>query len=310
MASLHALADTMTQAAAVERRKGITWALMGALGGAVFVIPWKLASEVGQPAHSALILLFSAAIANTAFVAWQRISSQRSNFRIARVELAVAVLLATFTLFGNLASARAIQVLSPALLNVLLRTEVLIIATLAWLLLGERVERRFWIGAAIAALGLVVLQGPLDAIRSQGLFGVGTGMALLAAACFSSLSVLTRYFIHRIDPVMVNALRLWLAVALWFVFNSRPDFSNLPSEQIAYAGLAALAGPFFARLCLMISARHVEARVTALANLTTPAMTLLFAFVLLSDWPQTHQLIGGAIMISGIAIPMLRRRRR
>lgn len=282
---------------------------MGALGGAIFVIPWKLASEVGQPAHSALILLFSAAIANTALVALQRILWQRSSFQITCVELAVAALLAIFTLFGNLASARAIQVLSPALLNVLLRTEVLIVAIFAWLLLGERVERRFWIGAATAVLGLVVLQGPQDVTRSLGQFGAGTGMALFAAACFSSMALLTRYFIHRIDPVIANALRLWLAVALWFVFNSRPDFSNIPSEQVAYAGLAALAGPFFARICLMLSARHVEARVTALANLTTPAMTLLFAFVLLADWPQTHQLIGGAIMLSGIAIPMLRRHR-
>jgi drug/metabolite transporter (DMT)-like permease len=84
---------------------------------------------------------------------------------------------------------------------------------------------------------------------------------------------------------------------------------EIPSSQILYAGLAALAGPFLGRLCLMISARYVEARVTTLANLTAPAMTLVFAWLLLSDWPAPHQLIGGAIMIAGISIPLLRPRR-
>ena len=56
----------------------------------------------------------------------------------------------------------------------------------------------------------------------------------------------------------------------------------------------------------MISARHIEARVTTLATLSTPVLTLLPAFVLLNDWPQAHELIGGAIMIAGISIPVLR----
>ena len=135
-------------------------------------------------------------------------------------------------------------------------------------------------------------------------------MALLAATCFSLMAVTTRRFIHRIDPVVVNAVRLWFAVALWFVFNPRPIFAQIPSEQILYAGLAALLGPFFARICLMISARHVEARVTALVNLTGPELTLVLAFFILSDWPKPHELVGGAIVVSGIAVPMIGRRKR
>jgi len=162
----------------------------------------------------------------------------------------------------------------------------------------------------MAVVGLVVLQGPVSAHWVGDLFSGGTGMAFVAAACFSLMAVVTRHFIHQIDPVVVNAARLWLAVALWFVFNPWPVFSQIPSEQILYAGLAALLGPFFARLCLMLSARHVEARVTALVNLTAPALTLVLAFFILSDWPEPHELVGGAIVVSGIAIPMIGRRKR
>jgi drug/metabolite transporter (DMT)-like permease len=294
-------------APSANRRLGLTWALMGAAGSAFFVIPWKLAGEAGESAHSALILLFVAALANTGLVVLQRVRSQSRRFSISAFDLRVAALLATVTLFGNLASARAIQDLSPALLNVLLRAEVLLVAVFAWLLLGERVEKRFWFGALIAIGGLVVLQGPLEDSRTFGLFGTGTGMAMLAAACFSSLALMTRYTIHRIDPILVNALRLWIAVGLWFVFNPTPVFADLPREQILYAALAALAGPFFARLCLMISARHVEARMTVLTNLSSPVLTLGLAYAILSDWPENHQLIGGAIMMAGISLPLLKR---
>jgi len=301
------------------RRRGLAWAFAGAVGGALFVIPWKLANEAGESAHSVLLLLGVSALTNTLLVFWQRRGSGVRGLRLTRTDLGVAGLLAGFTLAGNLASARAIQDLSPALLNVLFRAEVILVALFAWLLLRERVERRYWLGAAIAAVGLVVLQGP-DAIRTStdgfspgrflGLFGKGTGMALGAAACFSMLIVVTRRFIYRIDPVAVNAIRLWLAVALWFAFNAVPEVETLPREQLLFASLAAVSGPFFSRLCLMISARYVEARVSTLASLSAPILTLFFAFALLSDWPRDHELLGGALMIAGISIPLLRPRRK
>jgi drug/metabolite transporter (DMT)-like permease len=270
------------------------------------VIPWKLANEIGNPSHSVLLLLGVAAIGNTALVVGQRFSSGRTGFRVSRMDLAVAAVLAVFTLLGNLASAHAIQDLSPALLNVLLRADVIFVAIFGWLLLGERVELRFWVGLSIAVLGLVVLQGPIGDAGIMGLIGGGTGMAIAAAACFSSLAIVTRRFIHQIDPVSVNAIRLWFAVALWLSFNPWPRIGEIPREQIVYATMAAIAGPFLGRLALMVSARHLEARVTTLATLTTPALTLILAFVVLSDWPENHELLGGAIMIGGISIPLLR----
>ncbi len=295
---------------AADRRQGLLWALSSAIGGAFMVIPWKRANEVGEPAHAALLLLLVAAIANSAFASAQRWRNGSSGGGIGRTDLAVAALLATFTLAGNLASARAIQQLSPALLNVLLRADVLFVALLGWPFLGERVEARFWLGAAVAVVGLGVLQGPAPLSGGQALLGSGTLMAIGAALCFSGLAVTTRRFIHEIDPVAVNAIRLWLAVGLWFPFYSATGLRSIPASQVLYAGVAALAGPFLGRLALMLSARTLEARVSTLATLTTPILTLLLAFLILSDWPADHELVGGAIMIAGIAIPLLSDRRR
>ncbi len=281
-----------------EQRIGFSWALAATLGVASFVIPWKIAAGLGESTTNTLILLAAAAIFNTLLTA----ARQRSLPRFTRIDLAIATLLAILTLFGNLASATAISTLKPAMLTVMQRSEVIIVALLAWPIIGERVDRRFWFGAAIAAVGLLILNDPFasGAVRASGM-----AWALASAFWFGSMAVVTRKFIHRIDPVSVNALRLWLAVGLWFVWHGTPDaLFEITIPQASYASLAAFCGPFLGRLCMMTSARYVEARYTTLATLAAPPLTLLLGFVILSDLPSTQEIFGGAVMIAGIALPV------
>ena len=116
---------------AAKRRRGFVWALVSAVTGALFIIPWKLANEVGNPVHSVLILLVLAATMNTLTIGGQ-VASGRTRLRVSRTDLLAAAVLASFTLFGNLASARAIQDLSPAVRNVLMRAEVIVGAVLGF----------------------------------------------------------------------------------------------------------------------------------------------------------------------------------
>lgn len=281
-----------------EQRRGFLWALAATLGIASFVIPWKVAAGLGPTSTNTLVLLVAAAIFNSLLT----VAQKRSLPRFSRFDLAVATALAALTLLGNLASANAIAIISPAMLTVTQRSEVILVALLAWPVIGERIERRFWIGAIIAVAGLLILQDPFASgeIRASGM-----AWALASAVWFSSMAVVTRKFIHRIDPVSVNALRLWLSVALWFAWHGVPDvIYEISADQAFYASLAAFFGPFLGRLCLMTSARFVEARYTTLATLAAPPLTLLFGFVLLSDLPSAQEIVGGTVMLLGIALPV------
>ena len=75
--------------------------------------------------------------------------------------------------------------------------------------------------------------------------------------------------------------------------------------QAGYASLAAFFGPFLGRLCLMNAARYLEARVTTLATLAAPPLTLVLGYALLSDLPSAREILGGTIMLAGIAVPLL-----
>jgi drug/metabolite transporter (DMT)-like permease len=251
-------------------------------------------------------LLGFAALLNTVLGLAQLRGGTRTRVALGRYELWIALALAALSLFGNLASATAIQTLSASLLNVLQRGEVLVVALLAWAMLGERVERRYWLGSMIAGVGLVVLRDPFGAGPVDPR---GTGFALLSVLCFSTMAVVTRMAIQRVDPVRVNALRLWMTLPLWFVVAGAPaELASIPRTQLAYAALAAFAGPFAARLCLILSARYVDARVTTLGVLSAPVISLGLELLILGDAPPAHELLGGAIMLAGIAVPLLRRR--
>lgn len=287
------------------RRRGVLWALGAAVGIAGWAIPWKLASAEGEASANALLLLASAAVLNALFNGVQRSVRGTPRRRLGRVEWGLALALAAATLVGNLASAQAIRGLSAALLSVAQRFEIVLVALMAWPLVGERPDRPFWLGTGVAAAGLVLLQAPFDLgdARAQGLAWAGGSVV-----AFSSMAVLTRRFIHRVDPARVNGLRLWLSVGLWFAwYGMPPALLEVTPAQALYTGLAALCGPFAGRLAMMTSARYLEARLTTLATLAAPPLTALLALLVLAETPTLRELCGGLLMLAGIAIPVLAR---
>ncbi len=215
----------------------------------------------------------------------------------------VAVLLGALSLLGNLASATAITSLSPSVLTILLRTDVLVVALLAWMVLRERVDWRFWLGTAIATVGVIVLHDP----RGDAQIDLrGSAFAFGAVVCFSAMAVATRKAIRRIDPVRVNAIRLWVSLPLWILLaGGFGTLGSMAPDQLGWVALAAFTGPFLARLCLNMSSRHIEARVTSLVVLASPLVTIPLDLVFLGHVPALHELLGGAILLSGIAIPLL-----
>ena len=60
---------------------------------------------------------------------------------------------------------------------------------------------------------------------------------------------------------------------------------------------------------MMTSSRYLEARLTTLATLAAPPVTLLLGLFFLAEQPEPRELVGGAVMLLGVAIPVLGHRR-
>jgi drug/metabolite transporter (DMT)-like permease len=148
-------------------------------------------------------------------------------------------------------------------------------------------------------------RAPADARRVDE---VGMTMAVGSAACFAVMSVYTRKYIHRIRPIAVNALRLWISVALWFAVHLRMPKLPMRPEFVAYCALAGAFGPYLSRTALMYALKYISPTRTTLVGLLTPAITIVPAYWVFATTPSARELVGSAIMIAGVAIPVLERR--
>ena len=292
-----------------ELRKGLGWAFYSSAMVAAFMVPWKAATAYGEPRHAVLLLLSSAAFFNSIAALWGLLRGQGRQTQASwRATLLLALVFALLTLLGNTASALSIARISAALLSVVQRCEVILVALLGALLLGERVGASFWLGTALSAVGLWLLKMWSSGSEDFDLAGVLYGLA--GAACFGSMVLLTRRYITRVHLLPFNALRLWLSVVLWFVVEwELPTPEELPPGLMLNAALAGFFGPFLSRIGALVSGRYIPANLPVLASLSSPVLTLVFVFLVLGNLPTRAELLGGAVMLVGISIPVLHRLR-
>jgi drug/metabolite transporter (DMT)-like permease len=285
----------------VSKKSGVIWATLASVLAALFVIPWKLATNAGEVSTVVFVLLLSAAIANS--LIWLATSRSKPISKPTKLELGLSSGLAVLTLLGNLASAKAIVHLTPASLNTFLRAEVIIISLLAMIFLKEAIERRFYLGLVVVGVGFYIMT-PNHSLGDD--WSVGVGFALIAASMFSGMALLARKYVRQIDAVLVNGLRLWISVAFWFLANWRiPGVAEFNTSLVLFAAIAAVLGPVLARMCFMFSSAHIEVRKSALIAMTSPALALGFGYIFLDDIPDNLEMLGGAIMLFGISFTLL-----
>jgi len=288
-----------------DARKGTLLAASSALLAASFFIPYKAATGHGAADYVVIALLAPAAVLNSLTTLWL----QRRQLRLARIDVGVAALLGLLTISGNVCMTEALARLDAGITSVLIQTQVFFVAAAGWLLLREHITARFAMGAAIAIGGFAVMRAPAEGQRLVST--TGTLLALGAALSFALMHVTTRKFIDRIQPVTVNALRLWIAVAILLALPGRAaGVLELPASVWGLTVAAAFFGPYCARLCIMFAVKYVAASHAALFGLLVPVFAFLLEMVVLGAVPSAVEVAGGAVILAGIALPVVQLARR
>lgn len=281
--------------------------LVAILCSAGFMIPWKLAAGLGGSTDMVFILCFVAAIFNT--VTLFAYGGKSELFaKPTSLEWGLSALFAVFTLVGNQASAMAVKSLAPAVVTTIMRSEVVFITLLAWFFLKERVAGRFWVGVIFVVAGFWLMQPELNISNTWwhgALFAIG------ASLTFAVMVVITRAKIHDINPSRVNGIRLWFSVIAWFlIYRKMPSFDKWTLDFFLLVSLAAILGPCIGRLALMFSSKYLEARITAMMVCCSPVVALVLAWLIIDDVPRYSEIVGGAVIVFGTTISLIRRRRK
>jgi drug/metabolite transporter (DMT)-like permease len=192
---------------------------------------------------------------------------------------------------------------------VLVSTQPVFVALLSGALLGEAATRRQWAGIIVAVAGAAVIAWGDFALGGTALLG---DLLALAGALFVSVY----YVVGR---------RLRLMVDLWWYVGIIYGIAALvlvvaalvtPGVELTGYGrqdwlvfLALAAGPMMlGHTAVNYALRYVRAYVANLAILGEPIGATLIAWLLpaIAEVPGPQTLVGGVLILSGIALTMTR----
>jgi drug/metabolite transporter (DMT)-like permease len=229
------------------------------------------------------------------------------TLRIERRHVAVLVLAGVMLWLNQLSFVLALDVATATTIGLLLGA-IPIFAALFGLVLGrERLTSRFWVAAAISAVGvsLVALGGGGDV--SGGYRGIALGLSTCATWAAYSVAVapmMRSYSALRVSAVVIPVA--WALIALSGIPQTS-DQDWAVGWEVWSLLLFATLGPLVLTNILWFRSLHRigPARATLAVNLQ-PFVAAVFAVVLLSEPLSLLQVVGGVLI--GVGLFVVRRR--
>lgn len=242
---------------------------------------------------------------------WWRRESLRLSASTWRWQILLGLLIATQSFCVYSAVARIPVAVALLVVNL----APILLALLTWALGGPRPTQRAALLMGMILFGLVlVLDIPARLSGGAGdghQWGAGIAFGVSAAAVFAVALWITE---HRLSPVsgtlrsMLTLGVVFLAAAAAGASGALPGSINLPNAQagwIALACLTLLYGTAFSLLFICMPRLDI-ARNAPVMNVE-PVASLLLGWLILGQALGAVQLLGGAIVVSGIVLLALRK---
>src|SRR5690606_5450291 len=182
-----------------------------------------------------------------------------------------------------------------------------------WLVQGQRPTRWTLAGVVLAVVGLVLV---LDVTGDMEVDAAGVGWGLAAAVGLAAFFVISARDTGELPPIAVVAGGMIVGAAtlggIMEVETSRADVelggASLP-WWVPVLGLGVIAGAL-SYASGIAAARRLGARLAAFLGLTEVLFAILVAWLLLDELPLAVQLLGGALIVAGVAVVRLEELRR
>jgi drug/metabolite transporter (DMT)-like permease len=178
----------------------------------------------------------------------------------------------------------------------------IVVGLLSWLVFRRRPQAAFWAGLLLAMGGSTVIVWA--DLGRQLKFGIGDMMALVAAICFAVYLLVTERVRTSIGTLAFLRLAMMSSTLALLVVNWILGFSlRVPPGRTWWAllglGLVTQLGGY---LALTYAMGHLSASLTSISLLAQGPLTAALAALLLGEpftWPQV---LGGALVLSGVGL--------
>ncbi|HEX2194518.1 MAG TPA: DMT family transporter [Candidatus Limnocylindria bacterium] len=204
-----------------------------------------------------------------------------------------------------------IGLVGAGLATVLGNTQVVFVALLAWLLLGERMATRTALAVPVVLAGVVLISGVVGAgaYGRDPSLGVAIGLATgLSYAGFLLVLRLGNADLRRPAGPLLDAT---LSAALVSLLIGLPlGELDLVPRWPSHGWLVALAvsSQVLGWLLISISLPRLPAALTSVVLTLQPVGAVMLGMLLLAEAPSPVQLLGAATIVAGLVLATVRRR--
>lgn len=188
----------------------------------------------------------------------------------------------------------------------LLGMQPLYIALFGVLLFREVFTARNWLGLGLAVAGLVLV-----ALGQPGGLRFGAGVVLLIGAAISgaAAALVQRPLVAAFDPLRTSAL-IFLAGAAWltpWLAQGLGQAARAEAGSVLAVLYLAVVPTFAGQLGLAYSIRYLGVARAGMLFYLIPVTAMAIAWAGLGQRPEAVTLLGGAVLVAGVALATRRR---
>ena len=277
-----------------NQKKGILFSLFAVLGGGLYAIPYRISLETVN-ALPVIWGVFLCAFLFSLPGAWLARNQTKYSWKIAGIALATSLA----GVLGNYSICQALNLASPTLMVLLMRSEVIIAMILGWVFLKEFVTVRIFTAVVLIIAGILVMK--LDSLSLEIKEWSAIFWAFSAAFSFASMQVLAKSIIHEIHPQVLNVFRLAMGIViLWCFEEVRIEIPALNISGWIWIAMAAFCGPFWGRVAFTYTLRYLTISKANIIVSFAPVITLLFEFLVFGNLINWLETLGGVIILAAI----------
>ena len=190
----------------------------------------------------------------------------------------------------------------------------ILIAIWAWAVFKERIRRRIWVALVLAVVGLGIV---VEVWSGLSLDGLGVAAALCAALAYAVYVLMAERAVRRRDPASLTAYGFLFAALFWAAVQPVWRFPAVRlDDSVSLLGhlerfslpvwllllYIVVAGTMVTFLLVAAALRHISATRVGIVAMLEPVAASAVAFVWLGESFGTAQLLGGAIVLTGILL--------
>ena len=278
--------------------KGMTGAILSCMFFGVSPIFEKTLLLYMSPHALAILRSLSAGV--LLLFAMEVLHKIREIESLSKHDIVLLILIAGMVgVFGPLLYLSGLKTTSVANALLIGRSNSLLIAFLAWLLLKEKWTFHQFFGSALMVSGLLIIFSRGFTLGYE--FLPGDVYIMGAAFMWASSAVLMKKYLHHLPPEVIVVTRNTLGglVLLTFGFSESAAITLVPQIPLYLAGLA-IFGVILAQMLWYWSLEHTAATSVGMASISIPIFGSIFAALILGEKLVSYQLIGGFLVIIGL----------